>query len=389
MLRGMGLRETLRLVANTQAYEPLVMPEQADIIAALDIPVMNGWNSGLLYNAITPMPAMEAMAVPAINRGLSLISGTIASLPLHQYSAIDGRKIEPAHPLLYQPDPQVPKVVTYGFTLHSLQLYNVAYWQVLSVYADTGKVREARYIDNTRVLPVLDKTNTVIVGYNVNGMPVPDTGVGSLIMFQNFDPAGGLLTRGQRTIRTAAQLEAAAMRAAEEPLPQTVLKNTGVDLPSQQVSDLLQKWKAARQQKATAYLSAGIDIEAMGFNAKDQQLVEARQYIAAECARALNLDPYWVGAATNSMTYSNVSQERESLWQNTLRPLATIVEQRLSMPDITARGTEVRFDLDDYLRTDPLSRAQVYRQYFDMGVMSAQDIRDVEDIVPSGEAPTL
>ncbi len=61
--------------------------------------------------------------------------------------------------------------------------------------------------------------------------------------------------------------------------------------------------------------------------------------MASEIARACNLPEYYVGGnAAGSMTYSNVTAERRSLIDLSLRPLMTCITQRLSDNDITPRA---------------------------------------------------
>ncbi len=111
---------------------------------------------------------------------------------------------------------------------------------------------------------------------------------------------------------------------------------------------ILNAWKQARQTKGTAFLSDNVDMESVGFNAADLQLTEAREYLAKEIARLMNIPAYYLDASTNTMTYSNVTAERRALLDFSLRPLLTAIEQRLSMDDITVSTQYVEYDLDDF-----------------------------------------
>ena len=59
----------------------------------------------------------------------------------------------------------------------------------------------------------------------------------------------------------------------------------------------------------------------------------------------------------------------------------TCLEQRLSMPDFTPYGTEIRFSVDDFLRGDALQRAQVYEILNRIGAMSVEQIQEEEDLI--------
>jgi hypothetical protein len=81
------------------------------------------------------------------------------------------------------------------------------------------------------------------------------------------------------------------------------------------------------------------------------------------------------------MTYSNAIGERKALIDFSLRPIMTVIEQRLSMPDFTPYGTEIRYSVDDFLRGDPLQRAQVYEILNRIGAMSVEQIQEEEDLI--------
>jgi hypothetical protein len=59
----------------------------------------------------------------------------------------------------------------------------------------------------------------------------------------------------------------------------------------------------------------------------------------------------------------------------------TQIEQRLSFADFVPAGQEVKFDIDDFLRGNPLERAQVYEILNRIGAMSIEEIRSDEDML--------
>jgi hypothetical protein len=68
-----------------------------------------------------------------------------------------------------------------------------------------------------------------------------------------------------------------------------------------------------------------------------------------------------------------------------MKYVLTAIEQRLSMPDFVSSTTEVRFSLDEFLRGDPLQRAQVYEILNRIGAMSVEQIREEEDLIDNKE----
>ena len=324
----------------------------------------------------------SAMQVPAVARARNIICGTIASLGLNAYNDLTGTKIT-ERPILKQPDPALPAVVTYAWTTEDILFLGHAFWLVLEVDPTDGRPSAARRIDPMRVTFTLDQiTGEVIDGFQLDGYRVPLTGVGSLIMFSGIDE--GVLNRAGRTIHTALQLEKSASRMADEPAPSMVIKNTGVDLPPEQVNSLMSAWKTARQNRATAYLSGPLDVTAFGFSAMEQQLIESRSFVASEISRLMNIPAWYLNAETASATYSNVSAERRSLVDFSLKPLMQAISERLSMNDITPRGQVVRFDLDDYLRGNPLEQVEVLSKMLESGIIDIEEAREEMDLAPRG-----
>lgn len=324
----------------------------------------------------------SAMQVPAVARARNIIAGTIASLGLNSYNEITGQKIE-GRSLLKQPDPALPLITTMSWTVEDILFHGRAFWQVLALSLEDGRPSECRRIDPTRVTFTTDlNTQEIVNGFYIEGQLVPLTGVGSLIMFSGIDE--GILNRGGRTISTALKLEEAVQRMASEPNPTMVIKNTGVDLPPEQVSSLLASWKQARATRSTAYLSGPLDVTTFGYDAGQMQLTENRLNTAAEIARMCNIPAWYINAESASATYSNVSQERRSLVDFSLKPFMQVISERLSMNDITPRGQVVRFDLDDYLRGNPLEQVEVLTKMLEAGIINIDEARAEMDLAPRG-----
>jgi HK97 family phage portal protein len=337
------------------------------------------WAPGFDGVSSTFVTRREALSVPACARGRNIIVGTAASLELHVKRKFDKSRIEPTPTIISNPDKNMPTAVVYGMTAENLLFHGVAYWQIKEIDPATGRPSQIRWIDAPRVSQVLDSTGEIVIGYQLEAQRVPDNGVGSLIQFTGIDP-DGVLNRGGRTLRTAAALERAVFNYADSPTPSVVLK-ANVPMDSNKATAILNAWKQARQTKGTAFLSDNVDMESVGFNAADLQLTEAREYLAKEIARLMNIPAYYLDASTNTMTYSNVTAERRALLDFSLRPLLTAIEQRLSMDDITVSTQYVEYDLDDFLRGNPLERADVYQKLIPLGVLTVEEAREEEDLV--------
>jgi HK97 family phage portal protein len=347
--------------------------------AANLVPYSSGWSFVDFPSTAT---RAEAMQVPAVARARGIMCGTVGSLPLHAYNKTTQAKVY-GNPLLTQPDPSLPLSVTMSWTAEDLLFQGVAYWEILAINPEDKRPTQARRVDPFEVTYTVNEYDTTIEQFFVRGRPVPMTGVNSLIMFNGIDE--GILARGGRTIHSALQIEKAISRMAAEPVPTTVLKNSGVDLPAEQVSNMLASWKKARQERSTAYLSGQLEIQTLGFDASQMQLAENRMGMASEIARMVNIPAWYLNAEAASMTYTNVTSERRSLIDFSIRPtLIMPIEQRLSMPDITPITQEVRFDLDDYLRGNPIEQIDVVEKMLNLGLIDVAEARGMLDLVEKG-----
>jgi HK97 family phage portal protein len=332
-------------------------------------------------NLVTYVDRNQAMTVPAVARARNIIAGTISTLPMKSYIHSSGIEIE-GRTLIEQPDPAVPRQITMAWTIDDLIFYGVAYWEVLSLSPIDGRPDRARRIDPTRVTYFTDPTNQTITGYAVDGKQRPNSGTSSLIVFWSFEE--GVLARAARTIKAAIELEAAALRMAQEPVPQMILKNEGMNLPEQQKEALLSAFRSARANRSTAYVEGAITLDVVGFDAAQLQLVEARQHVATEISRVMGIPAWYLNAESASATYSNVSSERRSLLDFSLRNYLHILESRLSMDDLTPRGQEVEYELDDYLRGNSAERVDIITKLLGAGVITVDEARAMEDLAPTG-----
>ena len=380
----MGLLETLGLRAK--AAEPT-----ARVSAQLNPPVMDqpfgtyfgAGSYGGYNNYANSILRQDAASVPAIARCRNLIAGTIATIPLETYLKSTGEEL-PNMVWVDQPDKRQPREVTLAWTVDSLFYYGVAYWMVEEVYQDDQRPARFSWVQNDRVTVKYTANNTIVDYYMINNVRVPDSGVGSLVTFQAMDQ--GLLLRNATTIRAAIDIEKAAAIAAQTPMGSGYIKNTGADLPDQQVQGILNAWKTARQSKATAYLTSTLEFNPISFSPKDMMYNEAKSYLALDLARACNVPAVMLDAEIiKSNTYQNVLDQRKEFAAYTLMPYLYAISCRLSMDDLTPRGQEIRFAIDEtFLRVDTAARLDVTKTLLELGLIDLNQAKEMEGLTPDG-----
>lgn len=341
-------------------------------------------NSAYGYNGIG-IDRNFALQVASVARCRNLIAGVISSIDLALYKKSTGEKL--GSPIwLEQPDVRQPRSVTISATVDSLIFYSVAYWRVTSLYADDGRPSGFEWVANNRVTYTTNQYGTEVKDYFVDGEIVPMAGIGSLVTFQSLLP--GVLQSASTTIRAAYDVQKAAAVSANTPMATTVLKNNGADLPEAQIQGILAGWKAARQNRSTAYLTSTLSVENIGFSPKDMGYVDFSQYLATEIARAMNVPAYYISAdMNNSMTYQNILDGRKEFVAYSLQPYISAIEDRLSMNDITNSQNEVRFAVDDtFLRADAKDRLDIIEKMLNLDLIDTNQARSMEQLTPLGDA---
>ena len=341
-------------------------------------------NSAFGYNGIG-IDRNFALQVASVSRCRNLIAGVISSIDLSLYKKSTGEKI--GSPIwLEQPDIRQPRSLTISATVDSLIFYGVSYWRVTSLYADDGRPSGFEWVANNRVTYTTNQYGTEVQDYFVDGNLVPMGGIGSLVTFQSLLP--GVLQSASTTIRAAYDVQKAAAVSAGTPMATTVLKNSGADLPEAQIQGILAGWKAARQNRSTAYLTSTLSVENIGFSPKDMMYNEASQYLSTEIARAMNVPAYMISSdMNNSMTYQNIIDGRKEFVAYSLQPYISAIEDRLSMNDITNSQNQVRFAVDDtFLRVDAKDRLDIIEKMLNLQLIDTNQARQMEQLTPLGDA---
>jgi len=339
------------------------------------------YNTGAGYGAGI-MDRMTALQVASVSRCRNLICGVISSIDLELYNKKTGKKLE--SPLwLEQFDIRQPRSVTISYLIDALLFYGVGYLSVSSLYQDDGRPSGFEFVPNNRVTATTNQYGTEIEYYTVNGEVVPMSGIGSLVTFQSLLP--GVLATGARTIQAALDIQKAAAIAAATPMATGFLKNNGADLPEAQVQGLLASWKAARQNRSTAYLTSTLSYETVGYSPKEMAYAEASQYLATEVSRLMNCPSYMISAdMNNSMTYQNILDARKEFVAYSLQPFISAIENRLSMDDITRHGNIVRFALDEtFLRADTMTRLAAIEKMLQLGLITTEQAIQDEQLAPN------
>jgi HK97 family phage portal protein len=338
------------------------------------------------YSQFTPFQSVgrdEAITVPSLMRCRNLIATTIGVMELKTYSKATKAEI-PNLPWVNQLSKSAPNSVILTALVDALFFYGTGYLEVTETYQDDNRPARFDFVNNTRVQVQLNKLNTFVDFYTVDGRERPMSGVGSLVTFQS--PIDGILHAGARTLRAAIDLEKAVSVASATPQPAGVLKNNGADLGEKEVAGLLAAWRSARANRATAYLTASLEYQPTAFSPKDMLYVDGLQNMATQIARLCNVPAYYISAdMNNSMTYANVQDERRQFVSLSLQPYISALESRFSMDDLSPQTQFIAFDMDSgFLRANPLERLAVIEKMLQLELITVEEARAMEELSPNG-----
>jgi HK97 family phage portal protein len=351
------------------------------MLEAQAAPQVMGENLPSLYSNLTLRTSRkDAMSVPSVARARNLICGTVASIPLEYYNKRTGEVIAPPR-WINQLSKNQPSFITLNWCVDSLLFYGVAYLRVTERYAEDGRPSAFEWIANSRVTYTTDLEGIMITQYYVDIQPID---MNDIVTIQGLDE--GVLERAGRTIQAAIDINRAASISAATPMSSGILKNTGADLPQQEVSGLLAAWKRSRQNNSTAYLTSTLEFQSTQFSPKDMMYNEAIQNLSTEIARAMNVPAYYLSADQNTtMTYANVTEERKQFYALSIEPFIQAIQTRLSMDDISTAGHEVRFSVfDTFLKDDPLVELQVIEKLLTLGLITTEQAMEMTDLTPNG-----
>lgn len=332
----------------------------------------------------------QALSIPAVLKGRNLIC-SIATLPL---VAKNGANRVVPLPLLTQFNPNVPNVVVKAQVLEDLLFDAVSWWRVTG-FDEYGRPSQvARYAPGD---VSLDPPATYRKGYLpselptegvvwMEGHPVP---FDQVIRFDSPNP--GLLDVGYRTIARSIALDDTADLLATNPKMRGYFSPAdGADpADDDEILEILEDWKTSRSQRLDGYVPAALAYNPIQDPTPSElQLIEMQRRNDLNLANMIGVDPEDLGVSTTSRTYQNAVDRRQDRVNTVFAPYMDAFTDRLNMPDVTRPGLTVGFDLDQYLRADPKTRADVHAIYHGLGAIDAAEIRADEGRPPKSiEAP--
>jgi HK97 family phage portal protein len=334
----------------------------------------------------------SAMQVNAVFSAVSLISDTIATLPIDAYIRSQGSRyaLRPRPEWVTKPDVDTTKEAFYGACIVSLLLDG-------NVFVRKFRNRTGKIVNMTVLNPIdveIKRNGLGRVIFNVKGEDkalttddvifIPDVVKPGQIrgmsrveaLKENFGLAKALENYAAKFFGSGTQTSGVIE------LPPGVPLNAEQAKAMQEAFDSRHRgWGRAHK---TAILTGGAQYRPTNVPNDQAQFLDSRRMAVEDVARAFNIPPHLLGLPGTN-TYASVEQNNIAFVTHTLRPIAQKLEGAFTAVLSEETGQEaafVKFSLDGLLRADINSRTEAYTKGLNSGYYKINDIRRFEDLEP-------
>jgi len=365
---------------------------------------MGGTSSG---KAVTERSAMQMTAVYSCVR---ILAEAIAGLPLHvyRYTKSGGKEKAIDHPLYRllhdEPNPEMSSFVFRETLMTHLLLWGNAYAQIIR--NGKNEVIALYPLMPNKMTVDRDEKGQLYYSYQRSNDEAP-TMKGSTVTLKptdvlhipglGFDGLVGYspIAMAKNSIGMAIACEEyGAKFFANGASPGGVLEHPGTIKDPARVRESWQStFGGSGNANKIAVLEEGMKYTPIGISPEQAQFLETRKFQINEIARIFRVPPHMVGDLEKS-SFSNIEQQSLEFVKYTLDPWVIRWEQSImrSLLNEDEKGSLfAKFNVEGLLRGDYQSRMNGYAIGRQNGWMSANDIRELEDLdlIPAEEGGDL
>jgi len=365
---------------------------------------MGGSSSG---KTVTERSAMQMTAVYSCVR---ILAEAVAGLPLHlyRYTKDGGKEKAIDHPLYLllhdEPNPEMSSFVFRETLMTHLLLWGNAYAQiirngkneVIALYplmpnkmsVDRDENGQLYYTYYRGPDEAVKNKEFAVTLRTTDVLHIPGLGFDGLV---GYSP----IAMAKNAIGMAIACEEyGAKFFANGAAPGGVLEHPGTIKDPQRVRESWQStFGGSGNANKIAVLEEGMKYTPIGISPEQAQFLETRKFQINEIARIFRVPPHMVGDLEKS-SFSNIEQQSLEFVKYTLDPWVVRWEQSLMRTLLSTEEKSeyfVKFNLEGLLRGDYQSRMNGYAIGRQNGWMSANDIRELENLdrIPTEEGGDL
>lgn len=352
----------------------------------------------------------SAMQMTAVYSCVRILAEAVAGLPLHlyRYKEDGGKEKALDHPLYLllhdEPNPEMSSFVFRETLMTHLLLWGNAYAQIIR--NGKGEVIALYPLMPDRMTVDRDRDGKLYYEYTVSTDDTP-TVKGTVVRLNSSDvlhiPGLGFdglvgyspIAMAKNAIGMAIACEEyGAKFFANGAAPGGVLEHPGTIKDPGRVRESWQStFGGSGNANKIAVLEEGMKYTPIGISPEQAQFLETRKFQINEIARIFRVPPHMVGDLEKS-SFSNIEQQSLEFVKYTLEPWLVRWEQSIQRTLFSPEEKKryfAKFNVEGLLRGDYASRMSGYATARQNGWMSANDIRELEnmDRIPAEEGGDL
>jgi len=351
-----------------------------------------------------------AMQMTAVYASVRILAEAIGGLPLHLYRYTDngGKEKALSHPLYHllhdEPNPEMSSFVFRETLMTHLLLWGNAYAQIIrngknevvALYPLMPNKMSVDRDENGRLYytyyrgpdEAIKNKDFAVTLQPSDVLHIPGLGFDGLV---GYSP----IAMAKNAIGMAIACEEyGAKFFANGAAPGGVLEHPGTIKDPQRVRESWQStFGGSGNANKIAVLEEGMKYTPIGISPEQAQFLETRKFQINEIARIFRVPPHMVGDLEKS-SFSNIEQQSLEFVKYTLDPWVIRWEQSIQRALLSHDEKAVyfvKFNVEGLLRGDYQSRMNGYAIGRQNGWMSANDIRELENLdrIPAEEGGDL
>jgi HK97 family phage portal protein len=350
--------------------------------AGLDFELQN--NSGTFINE------ENVYKLSGVSAAISLIAGTISTLPMDAWIRRDGQKLlmRPKPDWVNRPDISfVDRTPFISSIISSLMLDGNAFIRIfrdeeglpINLVVLNPTKMEVKRGRNGRVVFRYEEDNKVYTSDQILHIVESVMRPGQIRGVSRVEEMKDALGLGLA-------LDAYAQRFFGQGTSGNYALVTPQSLTEDQAKTLAKSVDARhggwRKAHKTLVLHSGLDIKDIGVDPEKTQLLDSRRMFIEDLCRIWNIPSHMMNLPGTN-TYSSVEATQIEFVTHTLRPYVAIIENTLSSllqvyPN--GQGAFIEFNMNSLLRGDAQSRFAAYSQGIQAGVLTSNDARVAEGL---------
>jgi HK97 family phage portal protein len=350
-----------------------------------------------------------ALNVAAVWTGVAIRSRLLSTLPLDVIEQVGDRVTRqvPQHPVarvLSQPNSwQTRSELIAMLEVHRVLRGNAYAWVNRAVARVDGILMPHQpnelipmHPDQVEVLEVDWRAPTQYVLHKQNGesVPLPGREVLHLKNLSTNGRSGRPFLRDMREVigGALATQDHANSLWSRDATPSVALRHPKA-LSAQAKDGLEKSWEAtygrSSEKRRVAVLEEGMEIQQLSLTPEDGQFLQTQQDLRSQIAAALFVPPHLMGLSEKATSWgTGIEQQNIGLRVFSTGPDAVTWEERLTRDLISDPSRyRVKFNVNGFMRGDSTARSNFYGRMVQMGAMSPNDVRALEDLnpIPDGD----